>query len=242
MSLRKQQGFTLIEIAIVLVIIGLLLGGILQGQSLINSARVRNLISQVDGVKAAFYGFQDRYRALPGDFSQADTLIPGETIGTTFNGNGNGQIESGEESVAVWDHLSHAGFITGTYVAAATDTDTPPSTPKNAWNAYIQLIYDNAYADSTKLTGVASADCTAATPSCRHNLKTGNQVPVEVIAEVDRKIDDGKAHTGIMRFSAYSNGGTAPSAAVCYDETPGTNLGLWKAGSGEVNCGAAILF
>ena len=77
MSLRKQQGFTLIEIAIVLVIIGLLLGGILQGQSLINSARVRNLISQVDGVKAAFYGFQDRYRALPGDFSQADTQIAG---------------------------------------------------------------------------------------------------------------------------------------------------------------------
>ncbi|HYJ20307.1 MAG TPA: prepilin-type N-terminal cleavage/methylation domain-containing protein, partial [Burkholderiales bacterium] len=50
---RKQQGFTLIEIAIVLVIIGLLLGGILKGQELITSARVRNLISQQDGVKAA---------------------------------------------------------------------------------------------------------------------------------------------------------------------------------------------
>ncbi|HVS27365.1 MAG TPA: prepilin-type N-terminal cleavage/methylation domain-containing protein, partial [Burkholderiales bacterium] len=50
--MRKQSGFTLIEIAIVLVIIGLLLGGVLKGQELITSARVRNLISQQDGIKA----------------------------------------------------------------------------------------------------------------------------------------------------------------------------------------------
>ena len=69
--MRKQSGFTLIEIAIVLVIIGLLLGGVLKGQELITSARVRNLISQQDGVKAAYFGFLDRFRALPGDYSQA---------------------------------------------------------------------------------------------------------------------------------------------------------------------------
>ena len=63
--MRKQRGFTLIEIAIVLVIIGLLLGGVLKGQELITSARVRNLISTQDGVKAAYFGFLDRYRALP---------------------------------------------------------------------------------------------------------------------------------------------------------------------------------
>jgi prepilin-type N-terminal cleavage/methylation domain-containing protein len=68
---HKQAGFTLIEIAIVLVIIGLLLGGVLKGEELITSARVRNLISQQDGVKAAFYGFQDRFRALPGDYPGA---------------------------------------------------------------------------------------------------------------------------------------------------------------------------
>ncbi|MDP3686236.1 MAG: prepilin-type N-terminal cleavage/methylation domain-containing protein, partial [Sulfurimicrobium sp.] len=57
----QQQGFTLIEIAIVLVIIGLLLGGVLKGQELINNARVRNIINQQDGIKAAYFGFQDRY-------------------------------------------------------------------------------------------------------------------------------------------------------------------------------------
>ena len=64
--MRKQTGFTLIEIAIVLVIVGLLLGGVLKGQELIQSARTRNLISVQDGIKAAFFGFQDRFRAYPG--------------------------------------------------------------------------------------------------------------------------------------------------------------------------------
>src|SRR6266545_6313422 len=95
-SMRKQTGFTLIEIAIVLVIIGLLLGGVLKGQELITSARVRNLISQQDGVKAAYFGFLDRYRALPGDYANASTTITGvgAACGTNGNGNGNGQIEN----------------------------------------------------------------------------------------------------------------------------------------------------
>jgi prepilin-type N-terminal cleavage/methylation domain-containing protein len=81
---HKQAGFTLIEIAIVLVIIGLLLGGVLKGEELITSARVRNLISQQDGVKAAFYGFQDRFRALPGDYPGAVANIAGISTAAAF--------------------------------------------------------------------------------------------------------------------------------------------------------------
>src|SRR5688572_32426776 len=92
---NRQAGFTLIEIAIVLVIIGLLLGGVLKGQELITSARVRNLISQQDGIKAAYFGFLDRYRALPGDYNAASTNIPGISAGCNAgNGNGNGRIET----------------------------------------------------------------------------------------------------------------------------------------------------
>ena len=68
---QQQKGFTLVEIAIVLVIIGLLLGGILKGQELINSARVRNLADSTSGIQAAYFGFIDRYRRVPGDWAQA---------------------------------------------------------------------------------------------------------------------------------------------------------------------------
>ena len=123
MNRSQNQGFTLIEIAIVLVIIGLLLGGVLKGQELITSARVRNLISQQDGIKAAFFGFQDRFRAFPGDYTQATVNIANVAATAACgagNGNGNGQIEpTNNEMILAWEHLSKAGFITGTYTCAA---------------------------------------------------------------------------------------------------------------------------
>ena len=97
--MRKQAGFTLIEIAIVLVIIGLLLGGVLKGQELITSARVRNLISQQDGVKAAYLGFLDRFRALPGDYSNASTTIA--NVAGAANGNNNGPRRGSATSAAI---------------------------------------------------------------------------------------------------------------------------------------------
>ena len=82
--MHRESGFTLVEIAIVLVIIGLLLGGILKGQEMITQAKIKNSIADFSGISAAYYGYQDRYRAIPGD-------DPGATrwAGAT-NGNGNG--------------------------------------------------------------------------------------------------------------------------------------------------------
>src|SRR5438128_11267838 len=64
---NRQQGFTLVEIAIVLVIIGLLLGGILKGQEMITQAKIKNVMADFSGISAAYHGYQDRYRAIPGD-------------------------------------------------------------------------------------------------------------------------------------------------------------------------------
>ncbi len=225
--MKRQQGFTLIEIAIVLVIIGLLLGGVLKGQELITSARVRNMISTQDGIKAAYFGFLDRYRALPGDYNQAIANIPG--CGTCINGNNNGQIryiaagDGVDEPNNVWEHLSKAGFITGTYVyaAGATGVQAPAgTTPANPYGVPIRLVFDAVYQD--------------AAPSNRHNLKTGGNVPSDILAEVDRKVDDGLATGGQMRYSAFSG---VDALLVC-----SIAGGAWNSATPSQNCGAATLF
>ena len=112
---QKQKGFTLIEIAIVLLIIGLLLGGVLKGQSMINSARVRAIANDLSGIETAWVSFQDRYQSLPGDYSRASTHI----VSGAADGNANARVDTVAEAGAVWQHLAGAGFITGNFTGAA---------------------------------------------------------------------------------------------------------------------------
>lgn len=222
---QQQSGFTLVEIAIVLVIIGLLLGGILKGQELINNAKVRNVADQQNSVKAAIYAFQDRFRALPGDYlaAQATANIPNST---NANGDGNGQISANESALA-WHQLAAAGFIS----CAQCSTDiaaTAPSnlnSPLNAYNGVLVLAFDALYLDP------------AAT--ARHNLKSGAQIPPNVLAEVDRKIDDGNPQTGTMRFTTAAVTGELAVAAGCVTAaTPP----LWAATNTGLSCAAASFF
>lgn len=130
---RHQSGFTLIEIAIVLVIIGLLLGGILKGQELINSARVKNLAADFRNIPVFIYGYQDKYRSLPGDDSAAVAHVG---VGATEIGDGDGVIEgtwnnstaggSGtyDESHLFWLHVRRAGLAPGS--TSITASDFPP--------------------------------------------------------------------------------------------------------------------
>src|SRR4026208_2224153 len=117
-----QKGFTLVEIAIVLAIIGLLLGGILKGQEMITQAKIKNVVADFSGISAAYYGYQDRYRAIPGDDSGADTRWTTPTAATKGNGNGivEGTYNNGGaactaaiESCSWWDHLRRAGLVAG---------------------------------------------------------------------------------------------------------------------------------
>ena len=75
----RQRGFTLIEIAIVLVIIGLLLGGVLKGQELIDSAKVKNLATDYKNIPIFIYGYQDKFKALPGDDANVTAHLSGAT-------------------------------------------------------------------------------------------------------------------------------------------------------------------
>ena len=88
---RHQAGFTLIEIAIVVIVIGLLLGGVLAGQQLVRSAQLRKLITDHDGFQTAILGFNYRFDRMPGDYHQASIHIG--CTPACLNGNGNRRVE-----------------------------------------------------------------------------------------------------------------------------------------------------
>ncbi len=125
---RNQSGFTLIEIAIVLVIIGLLLGGVLKGQELINSAKVKNLASDFRNIPLYIYTYQDKYHALPGDDPLASIHVSSAVTATTpANDAGNGRIDgkwdsttATDESFLFWQHVRLSGIAAG--ITDTTDT------------------------------------------------------------------------------------------------------------------------
>ena len=141
---RRQHGFTLVEIAIVLVVVGLLLGGILKGQDLVDGARVRNLADMNAGIQAAYYGFVDRYRQVPGDMKAAAAASILGDASITAGGNANGRIDAGDwrEASALWVHLTRAGFLQGSYDGGATSATryrAATVAPQNAFNGYMLL-------------------------------------------------------------------------------------------------------
>ncbi len=130
-SKYRQSGFTLVEIAIVLVIIGLLLGGVLKGREMITNAKIKRIENDFAGVSAAIYAYQDRYGVLPGDDPAASSRFAGTWNGSD-NGNGNGNISGGwsstnnsNESRKIWKHLRGAGLIAGPVDSSSASYQQP---------------------------------------------------------------------------------------------------------------------
>ena len=178
---KRQSGFTLVEIAIVLVIIGLILGGVLQGQSLIDNARYKNFSKQIDGLRAAILTFQDQYRGLPGDLLDVSALNVAATPGNGTGLIGNAQCNvAGEESCLLWSHLRYAGLITGD----PTLTDG---------TANIRHSYGGAIASvgwGTQGNGIN-----------QHKIWV-LQIPGDVAQRYDNEFDDGDASSGNVSNSA----------------------------------------
>lgn len=107
-----ERGFTLVELAIVLVIIGVIIAGVLQGQSMINTARLNSTVNDIGMYSAAYQTYQQRYNALPGDDESAE-----DRFGATVDdGNGDGIVDGDydgedEETEQFWAHLEAAGLV-----------------------------------------------------------------------------------------------------------------------------------
>jgi hypothetical protein len=135
------------------------------------------------------------------------------------------------EDLLVWTHLAASGFLKGDYrmvdgEALARDENSP----KNAYSVYLQIVFDGRYGLSNG--GVP-----------RHNLKTGAQVPIDVVAELDRKTDDGKPYKGGVQFSTYNaNGASSPTESGPDACTTALDVDAnWNLRSGSANCGAVTL-
>ena len=253
MKKRNQSGFTLVEIAIVLVVIGLLLGGILKGQQLINSARVRNLADQNSGVQAAYYGFVDRFRNLPGDMlctlavtNVGAAVTPNDCATTNVGGDANGRIDTVTEAGAVWAHLSVAGFLTGTYAGITPSTATYISgvatgqIPPNAFQGPILLAHTADY-----LQGDIRGTIT------RLAYSFGGNIPVPLLRDLDQKLDDGVAGSGVMRSAAETSNGTAGVFGTITDYAIGASgedcvtsgaPSTWFVDSSNQSCNAIFLY
>jgi prepilin-type N-terminal cleavage/methylation domain-containing protein len=209
--MKKTQGFTLVEIAIVLVIIGLLLGGILKGQEMIIQAKIKNVLADFSGVSAAYHGYQDRYRAIPGDDPGAAARWAVAPAATAGNGNGvvtgtynnaGAACTAAVESCSWWDHLRRSGFVSGVGV-------------QQPFNALTGLV---GVQTGDGALGVAMGGMSGLI-MCSANLAD------KIAIAVDTQMDDGNPATGVVRgdLQVAPNPNVDNTPVAAYAET-GTNV------------------
>ena len=195
---KPQTGFTLVEIAIVLLIVGLLLGGVLKGQELIDSAKAKNLAQDLRSIPAMVHAYQDKFRALPGDDAAAVRHLCSGGDTCTVVGNGNGLINgvwdasSGVETVRFWQHLRLANLMTG-----STDTDDPGFLPRNALGGRLGVQRGNGALGMTGSLVVCSG-----------------AIPGKLVRQLDIALDDGDPAAGSLRAGSPGDSGLVAISAA----------------------------
>ncbi len=231
----RTGGFTLIELSIVLVIIGLTVGGILTGQSLIRSAEVNSIISDIEKLKTAIYTFRTKYNALPGDMNNAQSFWGAvsdcrvaQTTAATCNGNGDGYVTSngsasatsGYEDFMLWKHLANAGLIQGNYIGITDGATYYSVTARNSPSGKISgSLWQMGY------SGVQVASTWGAFDGVYNQLiefgiympddsPYNNVVTASEAYALDMKFDNGKPGTGKMRVLSDSSCSMKPDGSA----------------------------
>lgn len=209
---QGQRGFTLVELAIVLVIIGLVIAGVLKGQELITNARLKSTTADVEAMRGAVNTFRDKYGALPGDYAQAQARI-GDAAGVNWDGAGDGNgdgIVDGDgitgETMRFWNHLAAADMVKG--ISPLGDATIGDGLPAASIGGGFTVAHEAVVGRTSHWMRLGSA---AATPA---GVVDSNQAE-----DVDTKIDDGRPGTGTTRMTTVScvdSPGTATSVEATH--------------------------
>jgi prepilin-type N-terminal cleavage/methylation domain-containing protein len=260
-----RNAFSLVELSIVLVILGLLTGGILAGQSLIRASEMRAVTNEYMRYSTALGTFKDKYFAIPGDFNNAQAFwgtaaaCPGistTATGGTCNGDGNGQISTSaataNEVFRAWQELALAGLIEGSYSGTSGDTTATDSyvifgtnVPKSRMaNAGWGILYLGpvAVSSATWFDGTFSNVLFFGSGNNANSLPTAAVLKPEEAWNIDTKVDDGKPATGAV-VSLEAQAGTS-STTGCSDTASSTTATMaassYSLGNSSVACSLLI--
>lgn len=236
---RRNAGFTLTEVALVLVVVGLVIGGVLKGRELIHNARITATITEIKSIQTAVKSFRDTYSALPGDMRNASTRLP-NCDNAICNGDGNGAIGNNNwsepherlmmltpqaEMTRAWLHLQQAGFIKNIENTIALDlapaygaTNMAAAIPNTGYRlathvlARFSGLVDDTWIHPRGIVLVLGGS------SLRLDRDLDEIVPPApwMLARIDRRIDDGKPETGAIIVSGRVSIDGSPG---CYIQT-----------------------
>lgn len=210
---NKQNGFTLVELAIALMVIGLLIGGVLKGQELIQNARITRVVKDLNDFDTAAMIFRTTYNALPGDIRQP-TRLPNCNADPCNNTTdvGTGQLDSPIKRANFWRHLDRAGLIHGINDAATRDWEV---SPVNSFDGHFGVTYwinSNAAYYNARKNALSPFDPAPAPSPTNYSL-----IKVTSASAIDSKMDDGNPETGTVHLLINPS-----MLANCRDSATGT--------------------
>jgi prepilin-type N-terminal cleavage/methylation domain-containing protein len=227
----NYKGFTLIELSIVIIIIGLLIAGIAGGISLSTQVKLQTISSDFTNYRVVFESFLRTYNAYPGDFSNATVFFGSSAI----NGNGNGSIQYGtvpQESFIVWQHLNLAGLIEASFKPAATTVPTIginlPTTAINNGTFYPQIFSGPDWLYSVTTQNILNFGQTSSLG------QSSILTPAEAY-NIDSKIDDGRPSSGSIYGFTGRDVDPVGNNVLCVT-TDGTGSQVYALSANQVYC------